>query len=310
MAWHTAKEELHKLTAHAHPARSLLTTTFHFQRSSLTSCVVCQRASLVCAASQTVGKFISKTPIPAFIPRQDLMDQLLRWASFEASDPDALAKFDLPIKVTPFYKDGKNQLWGMSIAFVKDGVTATTIGVMFDDEEVIRHEWVGRGSDGFPTLEGNSEDILGANLEIRCTAWGCWNTAGNATDFTSSSGATCRLTQGAATGFAASVSEIGKVSCLALCSASPISSYCVACAGKWMTTSLTTTCGAQYAASAWAWSLPSTNIMRSAPHLWTREPSWCSCMWGRDNPKRVRGVHFQGVRDFLVFVCSGVVGTL
>lgn len=96
------------------------------------------------------------------------------WAAFEASDPDALAKFDLPIKVTPYYKDGKNQLWGMSIAFVKDGVTATTIGVKYDNEEVIRHEWVGRGSDGFPTLEGNSQDILGANLEIRCAAWGSW----------------------------------------------------------------------------------------------------------------------------------------
>lgn len=127
-----------------------------------------QRAGLVCAAGQAVGKFISKTPIPAFIPRQDLMDQLLRWATFEAADPDALAKFDLPIKVTPYYKDGANRLWGMSIAFVKDGVTATTLGVKFDEEEVERHEWVGRGADGFPTLEGNLEDVVGANLEIRC----------------------------------------------------------------------------------------------------------------------------------------------
>ena len=128
-----------------------------------------QRAGPVCAAGQAVGKFITKTPIPAFIPRQDLMDQLLRWATFEAADPDALAKFDLPIKVTPYYKDGENRLWGMSIAFVKDGVTATTLGVKFDEEEVVRHEWVGRGSDGFPTLEGNLEDVVGANLEIRCS---------------------------------------------------------------------------------------------------------------------------------------------
>jgi len=129
------------------------------------------RGGVVCAASQAVGKFISKTPIPAFIPRQDLMDQMLRWATFEASDPDALARYNLPLKVAPFYTDGgSGRLWGITVAFIKDGMTMTTLGVKFDDEEVVRHEWVGRGADGFPTLEGNSEDVLGANLEIRCAA--------------------------------------------------------------------------------------------------------------------------------------------
>lgn len=60
-------------------------STAHQKRNSSAwqSDILCgaQRASLVCAASQTVGKFISKTPIPAFIPRQDLMDQLLRYTT-------------------------------------------------------------------------------------------------------------------------------------------------------------------------------------------------------------------------------------
>ena len=38
------------------------------------------------AAAAEVGKLISQTEIPAFIPRQDLMDQLLRWASTEVQE--------------------------------------------------------------------------------------------------------------------------------------------------------------------------------------------------------------------------------
>ena len=44
-------------------------------------------------------------------------------------------------------------------------------GLWFDDENTIKHEWVGRGPDGFPVFEGRTEDILGKNFEIRCAAF-------------------------------------------------------------------------------------------------------------------------------------------
>jgi hypothetical protein len=37
----------------------------------------------------------------------------------------------------------------------------------FDEEKCLKHQWVGRGADGFPSLEGNTEEILGNELCIR-----------------------------------------------------------------------------------------------------------------------------------------------
>jgi len=110
---------------------------------------------------------ISKTEIPAFIPRQDLMDQLLRWANNEATDPDMIGKYGLPIK-TSAYTNQDGLLWGLTFSILRDGALATELGIRYDDEVVLKHEWVGRGADGFPTLEGNSVSIVGKNLEIRC----------------------------------------------------------------------------------------------------------------------------------------------
>jgi len=50
------------------------------------------------AATAEVGKLIAMTEIPAFIPRQDLMDQLLRWAYTEVQE-ESVRKFGLPCKV-------------------------------------------------------------------------------------------------------------------------------------------------------------------------------------------------------------------
>ena len=112
------------------------------------------------------GTLISKTEVPAFIPRQDLMDQLLRWARNEATDPDTIGKYGLPIKVEPYAnKDG--MLWGITVSILRDGALATEVGIRYDEEEVLKHDWVGRGADGFPTLEGNAVAINGKHLEIR-----------------------------------------------------------------------------------------------------------------------------------------------
>ncbi len=113
------------------------------------------------------GKLVTKTEIPAFIPRQDLMDQLVRWAVAEADEPRGLGMWGLPVKVEPYYKD-EDVLWGITFTILRDGEVATQLGVWYDDEEVRKHEWVGRGADGFPTLEGKESDVVGKHLEIRC----------------------------------------------------------------------------------------------------------------------------------------------
>ncbi len=53
------------------------------------------------------------------------------------------------------------------VSIVRDGVTLTQIGVMFDEEPVERAEWVGRGADGFPIQEGKMIEVIGKHLIIR-----------------------------------------------------------------------------------------------------------------------------------------------
>lgn len=58
-----------------------------------------QAFAVQAAATAEVGKLIAKTEIPAFIPRQDLMDQLTRWAYTDIQE-EGMRKFGLPCKVT------------------------------------------------------------------------------------------------------------------------------------------------------------------------------------------------------------------
>ncbi|GAB4817797.1 hypothetical protein N2152v2_004843 [Parachlorella kessleri] len=113
---------------------------------------------------QQVGKLITRTEIPAFIPRSDLMDQLVRWAIIEVQE-NGVANLGMPCKVVPFYREGL--LWGFDVSFLKDGVSANDVRVAFDDQIALKHEWVGKGADGFPSLEGNAEEVVGKHFEIR-----------------------------------------------------------------------------------------------------------------------------------------------
>lgn len=58
-----------------------------------------QALTVQAAAAAEVGKLIAKTEIPAFIPRQDLMDQLTRWAYTDIQE-EGMRKFGLPCKVS------------------------------------------------------------------------------------------------------------------------------------------------------------------------------------------------------------------
>lgn len=72
----------------------------------------------------------------------------------------------LPLsQITPYSRDGN--IWGFTVSFLKDGISITDVRVAFDEEITTKHEWVGRGADGFPVLEGNAEEIMGKHFEIR-----------------------------------------------------------------------------------------------------------------------------------------------
>lgn len=69
------------------------------------------------------------------------------------------------LQVVPY--SHKDALWGFTVSFLKDGVSGSDVRVAFDEEYAIKHEWVGVGADGFPTLEGNEEQVLGKHFEVR-----------------------------------------------------------------------------------------------------------------------------------------------
>ena len=58
----------------------------------------CNVAAAVPLQTVEVGKLISQTDIPPFIPRTDLMQQLYRWALYEIQESGTV-NFGLPMKV-------------------------------------------------------------------------------------------------------------------------------------------------------------------------------------------------------------------
>lgn len=109
------------------------------------------------------GFFISKTEVPAFIPRDDMMDQLVRWALIEAEE-GGQRNFGLPMKVHQRFRDG--MMWGMDIEIIKEGVKVADLSVGFDDDVTVKSEWIGQDENGFPTKEGKQEEVPGKHFEI------------------------------------------------------------------------------------------------------------------------------------------------
>lgn len=136
-----------------------------------------RRSLGVCKAAETEaaqvepkrsGVLISTTEVPAFIQRDDMMDQLIQWAVLEAGE-NGMRNFGMPMRVERRYKNGV--VWGFQVEVFKDGDKRTDLGINFDDNVAIRSEYIGQGPDGFPTKEGTQSEVEGANLEIWC-AWG------------------------------------------------------------------------------------------------------------------------------------------
>lgn len=97
----------------------------------------CRRATIRCHAASTsdilvteaTGKFISRTEIPAFVQRDDMMSQLLLWANSEAGE-NGHRNFGLPMQVEPFNVDGV--LWGYRVVILKDGKPLSGLSVQYD----------------------------------------------------------------------------------------------------------------------------------------------------------------------------------
>lgn len=125
-----------------------------------------QRRTVLAAADPNPSPFklISRTEVPPFIPRDDMIDQLLRWATYEAGD-GGVRNFGMPMKVDPTY-DEEGTLWGYTVAIYKEGVKLTDIAISFDGLISQKHEWVGRDADGFPILEGKVDEVKGKFFEI------------------------------------------------------------------------------------------------------------------------------------------------
>lgn len=111
------------------------------------------------------GSFISKTEVPAFIQRDDMMDQIIRWALIEAEE-GGQRNFGMPMKVHQRFRDG--ELWGMDIEIIKEGVNVADLSIGFDGDVGIKSEWIGQDANGFPTKEGKQEEVAGKHFEIWC----------------------------------------------------------------------------------------------------------------------------------------------
>lgn len=72
------------------------------QPRRVTAVTHAQRRTVQAAATAEVGKLIAQTEIPAFIPRQDLMDQLTRWAYTEVQE-EGMRKFGLAVKASLYF---------------------------------------------------------------------------------------------------------------------------------------------------------------------------------------------------------------
>ncbi|KAK9819416.1 hypothetical protein WJX74_001522 [Apatococcus lobatus] len=133
-----------------------------------------RQAFSVCAVAEKNpdAKLISKTEVPAFISRRDFADQMLRWAVIEQAEYGP-AKYGMPFKIT---KDNQEQgVFGFVTSFQRSASDATDIAFRFDTDIAIKHEWVGRGEDGFPLMQGGQEEVTGKHLEI-------WKTDSNPVD--------------------------------------------------------------------------------------------------------------------------------
>jgi hypothetical protein len=122
------------------------------------------RTGRAAAALCRAGKLISKTEVPAFIMRDDMMDQIHRWAYIEAAE-NGHRNFGLPMTVETLMKD--EVLNGIKIAILREGVKLTDIVFEFDNDVCYKYDWIGMDVDQNVVPEGEGKAVGGKSIEIR-----------------------------------------------------------------------------------------------------------------------------------------------
>ena len=84
------------------------------------------------------------------------------------------ARYGAPLRVTPFNHPESGDPWGFDLDILSlssagndgDPISAT-LRIGFDEGFASKRQWVGRGTDGFPQMEGEETQIKGKCFEIR-----------------------------------------------------------------------------------------------------------------------------------------------
>ena len=84
------------------------------------------------------------------------------------------ARYGAPLRVTPFNHPESGEPWGFDLDILSlsssgndgDPISAS-LRIGFDDGIVNKRQWVGRGTDGFPKMEGDETPVRGKCFEIR-----------------------------------------------------------------------------------------------------------------------------------------------
>lgn len=113
------------------------------------------------------AKLLSSAEVPPFIPRDDLMDQMCMWAEIEAAGNGA-RNFGLPMKVERELRniEGEERLWGFKVSIMRGGNHVTSISFAFDEGNSVKHQYLSKDKDGFPTPAGKASNIVGKLFEI------------------------------------------------------------------------------------------------------------------------------------------------
>eukprot|EP00892_Ulva_mutabilis_P005259 jgi/Ulvmu1/3104/UM015_0144.1 len=109
------------------------------------------------------AKLISKSVIPAFIARNEMMDQLERWMEIEVKN-EGISNFGFPCTFENVQQD--DDLWGFKVHIERDGETAATLKLVLDNENAVKHAFIGQDERGMPKPMGDQTEVKGAHLEI------------------------------------------------------------------------------------------------------------------------------------------------
>eukprot|EP01026_Neomeris_dumetosa_P015024 TRINITY_DN1563_c0_g1_i10.p1 TRINITY_DN1563_c0_g1~~TRINITY_DN1563_c0_g1_i10.p1 ORF type:complete len:220 (+),score=25.12 TRINITY_DN1563_c0_g1_i10:128-787(+) len=105
------------------------------------------------------GKLLTRLEISPMIPRDDLMDQLYKWATSEVIQ-DGYRTFGMHCEL----EEGDYQ--GYTVWMKRRDERVAGIMLCYDNEVLKKYEWIGRGDSGMPQPQGGTEDIEGKHLEV------------------------------------------------------------------------------------------------------------------------------------------------